>query len=116
MERMEPHIDQTLAALADPTRRQIVGRLAQGTATVSELVECFELTQPTISSHLKVLERSGLISRSRVAQTRPCKLEPRGLEALGVWLGDLRSVYQHNYARLDGVLERLKAEAKGRKP
>jgi DNA-binding transcriptional ArsR family regulator len=74
--RMEA-LDRTLAALADPTRRRIVGHLARGTATVSELVECFELTQPTISSHLKVLERSGLISRTRVAQTRPCKLEPR---------------------------------------
>jgi len=101
-------LDRTLTALADPTRRRIVGRLAQGQATVSELVQCFELTQPTISSHLKLLERCGLISRSRVAQTRPCKLEPAGLEALGSWLGQLRSIYQDNYARLDTVLDRLK--------
>ena len=108
-------LDRTLTALADPTRRRIVGRLAHGPATVSELVDCFELTQPTISSHLKVLERSGLISRSRVAQTRPCKLEPEGLEALGAWLVQLRSIYRDNYARLDEVLEELKAQKKRRK-
>ncbi len=109
-------LDRTIVALADPTRRRIVGRLARGTATVSELVRCFDLTQPTISSHLKVLERSGLISRSRVAQTRPCKLEPEGLHALGYWLGELRSVYEENYARLDQVLERLKNQTEGPKP
>jgi DNA-binding transcriptional ArsR family regulator len=103
-------LDQTLTALAEPTRRRIVSRLAQGEATVSELVECFDLTQPTISSHLKLLERSGLISRSRVAQTRPCKLEPAGLHALSAWLGELRSIYQANYARLDDVLDRLKTD------
>ncbi len=107
---MEQQIDRTLTALAEPTRRAIVGHLAQGSATVSQLVERFELTQPTISAHLKVLERSGLISRSRVAQTRPCSLEPKGLEALGSWLGELRSVYQENYARLDNVLDQLKAQ------
>lgn len=101
-------IDRTLTALADPTRRRIVDRLAEGTATVSELVECFELTQPTISSHLKVLERSGLISRSRVAQTRPCNLEPAGFQALDAWLGQLRSIFEANYARLDQLLEKLK--------
>lgn len=104
-------LDDTWAALADPTRRSIVGRLAQGTATVSELVQCFELTQPTISSHLKVLERAGLISRSRVAQTRPCSLEPEGFRALEVWLGQLRSVYESNYARLDQLLEELKEKS-----
>lgn len=101
-------LDQTLTVLADPTRRRIVERLARGTATVSELVQCFELTQPTISSHLKLLEQSGLISRSRVAQTRPCTLEPEGLQALGLWLGELGTIYEQNYARLDVVLENLK--------
>lgn len=100
-------LDQTLTVLAHPTRRRIVERLAQGTATVSELVECFELTQPTISSHLKVLEQSDLISRSRVAQTRPCTLKPERLEALGLWLGELGTIYEQNYARLDDVLENL---------
>ena len=103
-------LDATLTALADPTRRQIIAHLARGTATVTELVKCFNLTQPTISSHLKQLERCGLISRFRVAQTRPCKLEPAGLEALGAWLGELESVYRDNYARLDDVLDTLKAE------
>lgn len=106
---MKP-LELTLTALADPTRRRIVARLAEGPATVSELVECFDLTQPTISSHLKVLERSGLISRSRVAQTRPCKLEPEGFKALGSWLGELRSIYEENYLRLDDVLERLEKQ------
>jgi DNA-binding transcriptional ArsR family regulator len=109
-------LEETLAALAAPTRRSIVGRLAQGAATVSELVRCFELTQPTISSHLKVLERAGLISRSRVAQTRPCTLEPKGLQALEAWLGQLRSTYEANYARLDRVLAELKDQEKGTPP
>ena len=108
-------LDRTLTALADPTRRRIVGRLAQGSATVSELVQCFELTQPTISSHLKVLERAGLISRSRVAQTRPCQLNLEGLRALEGWLGRLRATYEANYARLDGVLEDLKAKERRKK-
>lgn len=103
-------LDETLTALADPTRRRIIERLAVGTATVSEIVEGFELTQPTISSHLKLLEQAGLISRSRVAQTRPCKLEPEGLQALGLWLGELRTFYEQSYARLDEVLETMKAQ------
>jgi len=108
-----PSLDLTLTALADPTRRRIVERLAQGTATVSELVDCFDLTQPTISSHLKVLERSGLISRSRVAQTRPCNLQPEAFRALDAWLGQQRSVYEANYARLDQLLEELKNQKGG---
>lgn len=106
MERLE----QTFAALADPTRRGIIDRLAQGEATVSELVDQFDLTQPTISSHIKVLETAGLISRSRRAQTRPCKLEPDGLKALNAWLERLRTVWEGNFARLDDVLEDLKAQ------
>ena len=106
---MVAQIEMTLKALADPTRREIVTRLSRGTATVSELVECFDLTQPTVSSHIKLLERCGLVSRTRVAQTRPCKLEPAGLQALGYWLGELRTAYEENYARLDGVLDRLQA-------
>lgn len=108
--RFDHRLDETLTVLADPTRRRIVERLARGTATVSELVEGSGLTQPTISSHLKVLERSGLISRSRVAQMRPCKLEPAGLRALGQWLGELGRIYEENYVRLDEVLEKLKTE------
>ena len=100
-------LDETLSALADPTRRGIVGRLASGSATVGELVQCFELTQPTISSHLKVLERAGLITRTRVAQTRPCRLNPGALRALEAWLGQLRATFEANYARLDTLLSDL---------
>lgn len=102
-----PDLDGTLTALADPTRRRIVGRLAHGSATVNELVDGFDLTQPTISSHLKVLERSGLISRSRVAQTRPCSLKPDALLALSSWIGDLHAAYEANYERLDVLLESM---------
>ena len=108
-----PSLELTLTALADPTRRRIVERLTRGTAMVTELVDCFDLTQPTISAHLKVLERSGLISRSRVAQTRPCRLEPEGFGALDAWLGQLRSVYAANYARLDRLHEEPKNQAGG---
>src|SRR5262245_3420953 len=103
-------MNQTFAALADPTRRGIIARLAEGEATVSELVDRFDLTQPTISSHLKVLETAGLISRSRKGQTRPCKLEPDGLKAANEWLEHLGSVWESNYARLDDLLEELKGK------
>ena len=108
----ERNLDLIFAALAQPTRRRIVGHLAMGTATVNELVAKFDVSQPTISSHLKVLERSGVIRRSRVAQTRPCELDPEALDVVGAWLGDMRSVYEANYNRLDTVLEQLKDETK----
>lgn len=101
-------LDQTFAALADPTRRGIIARLAQGEATVSELVDQFDLTQPTISSHLKVLESAGLISRSRKAQTRPCRLEPDAFKPIDAWLERLRVVWEGNFSRLDALLADLK--------
>lgn len=101
-------LDRTFAALGDPTRRGILALLAEGERTVSELVERFDLTQPTISSHLKVLESAGLISRSRVAQTRPCKLEAAGLEHVDAWLERFRTVLKANYGRLDSVLAEMK--------
>jgi DNA-binding transcriptional ArsR family regulator len=104
------HRTQVFAALADPTRRGIVARLAQGEATVSELVDRFELTQPTISSHIKVLEMAGLVARSRKAQTRPCRLEPDGLKAINAWLEQLCAVWEGNFARLDDVIEELKSQ------
>jgi DNA-binding transcriptional ArsR family regulator len=79
-------LDATFAALANPTRRAIVERLARGDATVGQLVERFDLRQPTISSHLKVLEDAGLIVRGRMAQTRPCRLSPEGLKAAAEWM------------------------------
>ena len=78
--------------------------LARGEASVTELVDLFDLTQPTISSHLKVLESAGLILRRRVAQSRPCKLEPKRLKAVVCWLEQVEAVWEENYQRLDGVL------------
>lgn len=103
-------MDRAFAALSDPTRRRIVARLAKGEATVSELVGQFDLTQPTISSHLKVLESAGLISRRRMAQTRPCRLDPDGLKAVTDWIGQVQQVWEDNYTRLDGLLAELKDE------
>lgn len=101
-------LDQTFAALADNTRLGILSYLAHGEATVSELVDQFELTQPTISSHIKVLESAGLISRTRKAQTRPCKLEPDGLKVIDTWLENFRLIWEGNYDRLDTLLDGLK--------
>jgi len=110
------HLDQAFAALADPTRRGIVVHLARGEASVSELVARFSLTQPTISSHLKVLESAGLISRRREAQLRPCKLVPERLQAVTDWLEQVQELWEGNYKRLDVLLTELKqAEKKERK-
>jgi DNA-binding transcriptional ArsR family regulator len=92
----------SLSALADPTRRAIIARLAEGEATVSQLVDQFDLTQPTISSHLKVLEGAGLIVRTRVAQTRPCRLDPNGLKTIADWLKDYERFWQ---GTLDSLVE-----------
>lgn len=109
-------LDQAFAALADPTRRGIVLHLARGEATVSDLVGRFELTQPTISSHLKALESAGLISRRRVAQSRPCKLKPERLQAVVDWLEQVQKISEGNYKRLDALLAELKqTENKERK-
>ena len=109
-------LDQAFAALADPTRRGIVVHLARGEASVSELVGRFSLTQPTISSHLKVLESAGLISRRREAQLRPFKLVPERLKAVTDWLEQVQEIWEGNYKRLDALLTELKqAEKKERK-
>lgn len=109
-------LDQAFAALADPTRRGIVVRLARGEASVSDLVGHFSLTQPTISSHLKVLESAGLISRRKVAQSRPCMLVPEGLKSVTDWLEQVREIWEGNYKRLDELLAELKqAEKKERR-
>jgi DNA-binding transcriptional ArsR family regulator len=103
-------LDATFAALADPTRRAILARLASGQASVSELAEPFAVTQPAISKHLKVLERAGLISRDRDAQRRPSRLEPKPLAEASVWLEQYRQFWEASFARLDTVLEELKLE------
>lgn len=101
-------LDHTFAALADPTRRGIVVRLARGETSVSDLVSQFSLTQPTISSHLKVLESAGLISRRKVAQSRPCRLVPERLKAVTDWLQQVQEAFEGNYKRLDALLTELK--------
>lgn len=101
-------LDQAFAALADPTRRGIVLHLARGESNVSDLVARFDLTQPTISSHLKVLEAAGLISRRRIAQQRPCKLEPERLKVVTDWLEQVQQIWEGNYQRLDALLAELK--------
>ncbi|NUP04949.1 MAG: winged helix-turn-helix transcriptional regulator [Polyangiaceae bacterium] len=102
------HLDQVFAALADPTRRAILARLANGEATVNELVAPFELSQPTISNHLKVLERAGLVSRGRDAQFRPVRLNAAPLASAAAWLGDYRRFWEESLDRLDDYVQDLK--------
>ena len=108
-------LDLTFAALADPTRRAILARLATGGATVTELAEPFEMSQPAISKHLKVLERAGLISMDVDAQRRPRKLEPKRLEEAVDWIERYREIFEQNYQRLDALLEELQAKPSKRK-
>src|SRR5216117_2077058 len=103
-------LDTVFAALADPTRRAILARLASGEASVTELAEPFAMSQPAISKHLKVLERAGLVSRGRDAQRRPRRLEPERLREATKWLERYRRLWEGNYRRLDALLEHLKAK------
>ena len=108
-------LDATFAALADPTRRAILARLASGEASVTELAKPFAISQPAISKHLKVLERAGLISGGREAQRRPRRIEGEALAVATGWLERYREVWEGNFQRLDTLLEELKAdEAKRR--
>jgi DNA-binding transcriptional ArsR family regulator len=100
-------LDRTFAALADPTRRAILARLATGEASVRELAEPFEMSQPAISKHLKVLERAGLVSVDVDAQRRPRRLEPKRLEEAVDWIERYREIFERNYQRLDALLEEL---------
>jgi DNA-binding transcriptional ArsR family regulator len=104
---MSDSLSATLAALADPTRRAIVARLAQGEASVNELSAPFSISQPAISKHLKVLEQAGLISRGRVAQSRPCRLEAAPLRDLAGWLETYRRFWDQSFDRLDAYLKEL---------
>ncbi len=103
-------LDQTFAALSDPTRRAILARLALGEASVKELTEPFAMSQPAISRHLKVLENAGLIERGRNAQRRPCRLNPAAMTAAGDWMDRLRLNWEENYRRLDSLLADLQPE------
>jgi DNA-binding transcriptional ArsR family regulator len=106
-------LSRTFAALADPTRRAILDRLALGEATVGELAEPFALTQQAISKHLKVLERAGLISRSRAAQARPCQLETGRLDGAADWISRHRQLWEERYDRLDEHLAALRRGPEG---
>jgi DNA-binding transcriptional ArsR family regulator len=110
-----PQLDATFAALADPTRRAILARLASGDASVTELAKPFAMSQPAISKHLKVLERAGLISRGRDAQRRPSRLEAKPLADANEWLERYRRYWEENYRRLDSLLNEMKAKQKKRK-
>ena len=104
-------LDATFAALADPTRRAILARLASGEASVRELTEPFAMSQAAVSKHLKVLERAGLISRARDAQRRPRRLEAAPLAAANEWLERYRQFWEDSYGRLDALLEEMKQTA-----
>jgi DNA-binding transcriptional ArsR family regulator len=106
-------LDTAFSALADPTRRAILARLAQGEATVMELAEPFEITQPAISQHLKVLEDAGLIVRRVEGTRRPRRLARAGIEAMDQWLAMLRKALDKNYDRLDEVLAAMEPHRKG---
>jgi DNA-binding transcriptional ArsR family regulator len=111
------HLDATFMALADPTRRAILARLASGDASVTELAQPFAMTQPAISKHLKVLERAGLISRGRDAQRRPRRLEAKPLAEATQWLEGYRRFWENSFQRLDGLLDEMKTKEnpRGRK-
>ena len=110
-------IDQlthTFAALADPTRRAILARLAQGECSVTELAEPFEMSMPAVSKHLRVLERAGLISRGRDAQRRPCRLEAAPIEAVADWAERYRALWEQRMDRLDSYLHELSTRNKAK--
>ena len=107
-------LSATFAALADPTRRAILARLALGETSVTELAEPFDMTLPAISKHLKVLERAGLIARGREAQWRPCRIEPGALKSVDAWLENYRRLWEERFDRLDVYLHELQAKEKKR--
>ena len=102
-------LDATFAALADPTRRAILARLATGEASVAELAEPFAMSQPAISKHLRVLERAGLVAAGVAAQRRPRRMQPAPMDEAVAWIERYREIWEANYARLDALLEELKA-------
>jgi DNA-binding transcriptional ArsR family regulator len=110
------NLDATFSALADPTRRAILARLARGEMTVQDLAEPFAMSLPAVSRHLKVLERAGLIVRSREAQWRPCRIEPRPLKDVDDWLDRYRRFFDESFDRLDDYLKTLQAKEPKAKP
>lgn len=108
-------LDNAFFALSDPTRRAILARLANGEATVMQLAEPFDLTQPAISRHLKVLESAGLIERRVEGTKRPCRLAKRRIDEMEQWLANLRTALEQNYSRLDHVLAEMTSKQEGTK-
>jgi len=109
------HLSTTLSALADPTRRAILARLAKGERTVTELAEPFDMSLPAVSKHLKVLESAGLIARGREAQWRPCRLEARPLREVADWVEQYRQFWEESFDRLDEYLQDLQRKDKEKK-
>jgi len=107
----DDELSATFQALADPTRRAILARLAQGEATVLELAEPFQLSLPAVSKHLKVLQKAGLISQGRRAQWRPCRLEPARLKQVSDWVERYRATWEERFGRLDTYLRELQSES-----
>jgi DNA-binding transcriptional ArsR family regulator len=107
-------LSATFSALADPTRRAILARLALGETSVTELAEPFDMSMPAVSKHLKVLERAGLIARSRDAQWRPCRLQPAPLKVVDDWLEEYRALWEQRLDRLEDYLHELQAKEKKR--
>ena len=107
-------LSTTFSALADPTRRAILARLALGETTVNELAKPFKISGPAVTKHLKVLENAGLITRSREAQRRPCRLEPQALKPVDAWLEDYRRLWHEQLDRLDDYLRTLQGKEKKR--
>lgn len=110
------HLSSTFAALADPTRRAILARLALGETSVTELAEPFDMSLPAVSKHLKVLERAGLIARSREAQWRPCKLEAARLREVADWVERYRRFWEESFDRLEGYLKELQKQDQPKDP
>lgn len=106
----EANLDATFAALADPTRRAILARLARGETSVTDLARPFEMSMPAISKHLKVLEKAGLIDRGREAQMRPARLNPAALKIAAAWIDEYRKHWEESFDRLDTYLQNLQAE------
>ena len=116
MQHADDPLSVTLSALADPTRRAILARLSRGDATVNELAEPFDISLPSVSRHLKVLESAGLISRGRQAQWRPCRLQAAPLKQVDGWLGKYRTFWEGSFDRMDNYLAEINgAKAKGGK-
>jgi DNA-binding transcriptional ArsR family regulator len=112
----QAQLDATFTALADPTRRAILARLAQGEASVTELAKPFAMSQPAISKHLKMLERAGLVSRGRDAQRRPCRLVAKPLANANHWLETYRQFWEASFQRLDQLLEEMQGEENASQP